>query len=44
MQTKRLSDLIEFTRQTALLRTKPISEISRHGIFEASESDIIGLP
>ena len=44
MQTKRLSDLIEYTRQTALLRTKPISDISKYDIFEMSELDILGLP
>jgi very-short-patch-repair endonuclease len=44
VQRKRLIELIEFSRQSALLRSKPVASVESHGVFALYEHEIQGLP
>ena len=43
-QSIRLLELIEFAQQSARLRSSPVADVSRHGIFHEFEHSIAGLP
>jgi very-short-patch-repair endonuclease len=43
-KVNRLSELIEFAQHTARLRTSPVADIARHGVFLEYEHGIAGLP
>lgn len=44
IEKERLVALIEFARQSALLRGKPVSAIAQHKMFSVFEHEIQGLP
>ncbi len=44
MEKERLVALIEYARQTALLRGKPASTVAQHKLFSVFEHDLQGLP
>ena len=44
LQHERLSALIEYAKQTALLKKTPVSNISQHKDFSCLEDRIMGLP
>lgn len=44
IEQERLRSLIEFAQQSALLRSSPVTDTSRHGVFLEYEHSIAGLP
>jgi very-short-patch-repair endonuclease/transcription elongation GreA/GreB family factor len=43
-QQKRLFSLIEFAQQSALMRSNPVGDVAKHGIFHEFENSLLGLP
>jgi very-short-patch-repair endonuclease len=43
-QNERLSSLIEFAQQSALMRSNPVGDVAKHGIFHEFEQNMLGLP
>lgn len=43
-QKNRLSALIEFAQQTARLKARPVSDVSKHNIFYEYEHSLLGMP
>ncbi|MHB1592353.1 MAG: hypothetical protein ACYCTW_12615, partial [Sulfuricella sp.] len=43
-QQERLFSLIEFAQQSALMRSNPVGDVAKHGIFHEFENNLLGLP
>lgn len=43
-QQERLQSLIEFVQQSALMRSNPVGDVAKHGIFHEFEQSMLGLP
>lgn len=43
-QQERLFSLIEFAQQSALMRSNPVGDVAKHGIFHEFEHGLLGLP